>query len=183
MKSPFNIINAQVVYENSHVACHVDTLEKDGKQWEQAYIAKPTPDFDVGIIPYDEEKQGVYMVRQYRHANERFFWQFPGGMGEKGESIIEIAHRELTEETGLTAKKMEVIGLTCNEPGLVRLRTTILVATGLSTGQQCLEHDEAITRVRFISTQDVERMIVQGEFQCGFALAAWTFFRSYVYKG
>jgi hypothetical protein len=92
MKNIPKVVNSRVAYENAHIKCIVDTLTRDGKTWEQAYLSKPIPDIDVSIIPY--ENDGVYILKQYRHANGRELWQFPGGGGEPGASIVDSAHRE-----------------------------------------------------------------------------------------
>ncbi len=177
-RASVKVVGSQIIYQNKHVVTHVDTLEMDGRQWEQVYLAKHLPDLDVGVIPY--ENGGVYMLDQYRHANERYFWQFPGGAGEMGRTLRDAASRELTEETGFVAGKLEVIGQTCNEPGLVQLRTTIFVATDLVKGKRNIEHTEIGMKLKFFTISQVEEMIKKGEIQCGFALAAWTFFRNYL---
>lgn len=178
MKNIPKILSSRTAYQNAHIACLVDTLERDGKTWEQAYLSKPVPDIDVSIIPYENE--GVYMLKQYRHANSKEFWQFPGGGGESDMSIVETAHKELQEETGFSAGRLETIGLTYNEAGLVRLKTTILVATDLRKGERKLEHAEVGMDIHFFTIAEVEMMIASGEIQCGFALASWTFFRNYL---
>src|SRR5476649_822943 len=67
---------------------------------QQDYIAivALTPD---GRIP---------IVRQYRPALERFTWELPAGMVDKGESAAACAQRELLEETGYPAKAVHVLG-------------------------------------------------------------------------
>lgn len=177
-RAPIKVVGSRIVYQNRHVITHVDTLESDGRQWEQVYLAKYLPDLDVGVIPY--ENGGVYMLDQYRHANGRYFWQFPGGAGEAGQTLQDTASRELSEETGLVAGKLEAIGQTYNEPGLVQLRTTIFVATDLVRGKRDIEHTEIGMKLKFFTIEQVEEMIKKGEIQCGFALSAWTFFRNYL---
>jgi 8-oxo-dGTP pyrophosphatase MutT (NUDIX family) len=94
--------------------------------------------------------------------------------------LHDTASRELSEETGLVAGKLEVIGQTCNEPGLVQLRTTIFVATDLVKGNRDIEHTEIGMKLKFFTIEQVEEMIERGKIQCGFALSAWTFFRNYL---
>ncbi len=177
-RAPINVVGSRIVYQNKHAVVNVVTLESDGRQWEQVYLARHLPDLDVGVIPY--ENDGVYMLYQYRRANDRCFWQFPGGAGEVGESLSDTASRELSEETGLVAGKLEAIGQTCNEPGLLKLRTTIFVATDLVKGRRNIEHTEVGMKLKYFTIDQVEEMIKKGEVQCGFALASWTFFRNYL---
>ena len=178
MKHIPKVVNSRVAYENTHIKCVVDTLTRDGKTWEQAYLSKPIPNTDISIIPY--ENGGVYILDQYRHANARKFWQFPGGGGESGDSLMDSARRELTEETGFVAGQMEAIGLTYNEAGLVRLKTTIIVATDLKKRERKLEHTEVGMEMHFFTIAQIEAMIAAGEIQCGFALVSWLFFRNYL---
>ncbi len=67
---------------------------------QQDYIAivAMTPD---GKIP---------IVRQYRPALERFTWELPAGLVDKGENAAETCRRELLEETGFAAKAVHDLG-------------------------------------------------------------------------
>lgn len=67
---------------------------------QQDYIAivAMTPD---GKIP---------IVRQYRPALERFTWELPAGLVDKGEAAAETCRRELMEETGFPAKAVHELG-------------------------------------------------------------------------
>lgn len=67
---------------------------------QQDYIAivAMTPD---GTIP---------IVRQYRPALERFTWELPAGLVDKGEAAAETCRRELMEETGFPAKAVHELG-------------------------------------------------------------------------
>ena len=67
---------------------------------QQDYIAivARTPD---GKIP---------IVRQYRPAVERFTWELPAGLVDKGETAAETCRRELLEETGFPATEVHDLG-------------------------------------------------------------------------
>ncbi|MEI6326546.1 MAG: NUDIX hydrolase [Candidatus Roizmanbacteria bacterium] len=179
-QAPVKVLSSHIVYSNRYIAAHADVLSKSGRQWEQAYVTKPHPEHDVVVVPY--ENGGVYLLNQYRHANTGYFWQFPGGSGEDEQSSDEVALRELNEETGLIAGKLRMIGQTCAEPGLVRLKTTIYVATDLTHGKQHFEHSEIGMKVAFFTLSKIEEMIRSGEIMCGFTLAAWLFFRTYLFE-
>ena len=50
------------------------------------------------------------IVRQYRPALERFTWEFPAGMVDKGETPVDCCRRELLEETGFPARTVHALG-------------------------------------------------------------------------
>ena len=59
----------------------------------------------VTILPVTEKNEAV-MIEQYRVPVKRVFLEFPAGLMEPGENMIEAAQRELEEETGYHAGKM-----------------------------------------------------------------------------
>ena len=63
----------------------------------------------VSVLAMTKERQ-VVLVRQYRPTVEKSTLEFPSGYVEKGESPEEAAKRELFEETGYSAPKMELLG-------------------------------------------------------------------------
>lgn len=58
------------------------------------------------IVPFLDEKTLV-MIRQYRYPLGKVMLEFPAGHVEKGERPLATARRELREETGYRAKRME----------------------------------------------------------------------------
>ncbi|HEU4677867.1 MAG TPA: NUDIX domain-containing protein [Candidatus Paceibacterota bacterium] len=56
-----------------------------------------------GIIPFHHGKDGleVFLIHQYGSAGDTL-WTFPKGRAEEGESPIDTARREFSEETGMT---------------------------------------------------------------------------------
>ena len=52
----------------------------------------------------------IPLVRQYRPAVEAFTWELPAGLVDAGEDPAEGAGRELREETGYPARKIQSLG-------------------------------------------------------------------------
>ena len=50
------------------------------------------------------------LIKVYRQPTKRYLWEFPAGVMDDGESPLEAAHRELAEETGVTATRIELLG-------------------------------------------------------------------------
>ena len=51
---------------------------------------------------YGEDKDKVVLIRQYRYPLGGYVYEFPAGLVEDGEDMLEAAKREMFEETGLT---------------------------------------------------------------------------------
>lgn len=113
------------------------------------------------VVPVDD-KGRLIMVRQYRNALDRYTLEIPaGGLNGENEPTDQAALRELTEETGYHAEKIEL---------LLRIRTTvafcnekidIYVATGLTPGKQHLDEDEFVT-VKAYELDELISMILDG---------------------
>jgi len=99
------------------------------------------------VIPVLETEQGrkFVMVRQWRHGARELSLEFPGGVFEKGENAETAAARELKEETGYSAGKIEKLGEFSPNPAIMANRVHFFLAAELSSpaGQQ-LDDDEYV---------------------------------------
>ena len=82
--------------------CQVKSLSPENK--EGKYIVLDGPDVVI-IIP--ELEDCFLMVEQWRHGSSEICKEFPGGVIDKGETPEQGALRELLEETGLIADRVE----------------------------------------------------------------------------
>ena len=119
---------------------------------QQDYIAivARTPD---GKIP---------IVRQYRPALERFTWELPAGMVEKGEDAATCCKRELLEETGYPATAVHALGALA--PCTARLSNRIH-SFFVETGALVETHvTEAGIELRLVTPEVLAGLIRSGEF-------------------
>jgi ADP-ribose pyrophosphatase len=119
---------------------------------QQDYIAivAQTPD---GLIP---------IVRQYRPAVERFTWELPAGLVDKGEDPAESCERELLEETGLRAEAVYPLGSMA--PCTARLSNRVhsfFVRTGPRPRNASVEQG---IEVRFATPAEIAQLTASGEF-------------------
>lgn len=167
--------SSRIVYRNPYVDIKVDTLERDGIQWEQVYFVKPN-DNAAGVIATDGK--GIYLVHQYRYASKAFFWQIPMGMIDKGNDPLETAKIELKEEAGIIAEKLQNIGMVVAEPGMSPQKVSIFVATELQKGTNNPTELEGEIKVQYFKMDEVHTMIREGEITCGFTLSALMLFKN-----
>lgn len=103
-----------------------------------------------------KEDGRLLMVRQFRNALDRETLEIPaGGLNGEEEPTIDAARRELEEETGYIAEKMEL---------LISLRTTVAfcnekidvyVASNLKKSQQHLDEDEYLD----VEAHDLDELV------------------------
>ena len=100
------------------------------------------------VIPFLGDPAGddpqILLIRQYRYAADGFIYEIPAGRLEPGEPPSECAVRELREETGCTAEKMEHLYTMYTTPGFTDEKIHLFVATGLVRGESALEADEFV---------------------------------------
>jgi ADP-ribose pyrophosphatase len=115
------------------------------------------------IIPVFEDGT-VALVRQYRHAAGKFLLEICAGTLNKGEDPETGAIRELEEEIGVRAAKIEKLTEFYVSPGFLTEKMFIFLATELTETQQNLEEDELLTIERH-SFPELLGMIRLGEIE------------------
>ena len=100
------------------------------------------------VLPFlgdpDGEDPTILLIRQYRYAADGFIYEIPAGRLEPGEPPEQCAVRELREETGCTAAKMEHLYTMYTTPGFTDEQIHLFAATGLERGESALEQDEFV---------------------------------------
>ncbi len=110
-----------------------------------------------GIVPVFADDT-VALVRQYRHAAGKYLLEIPAGSLEKGENPETGARRELEEEIGVSAAKIEKLSEFYVSPGFLTEKMHVFLATELSETKQNLEADELITIEKLTFPQTFEMM-------------------------
>jgi len=100
------------------------------------------------VLPFLGDPGGedptILLIRQYRYAADGFIYEIPAGRLEPGEPPEQCAVRELREETGCTAAKMEHLYTMYTTPGFTDEKIHLFAATGLERGETALEQDEFV---------------------------------------
>ncbi len=115
------------------------------------------------IVPVFTD-QTVALVKQYRHAAEKYLWEIPAGSLAEGELPETGARRELEEEIGVTAEKVEKLTEFYVSPGFLSEKMFVFLATNLTETAQNLEDDELLEIGKFTFEQ-VFQMIRSNEIE------------------
>lgn len=106
----------------------------------------------------------VGLVRQYRHPAGKSLLEVPAGSLEEGEDPLEGARRELEEEIGVAAGKIEKIAEFYVSPGFLSEKMFIFLAMELTPTTQNLEEDELID-IEQIPLAEAVRMARDGRIE------------------
>ena len=108
------------------------------------------------------EDKKLVMVRQYRKPAGKVMLEVPAGKIDKGEKPLEAAVRELKEETGYTAEKVEFLTEFYPSVGYSEERLYLYLCTGLTPGETCFDENEAI-EIEEIDLDRLFKMAMSGE--------------------
>jgi len=117
----------------------------------------------------------IVLIRNYRFAVDEHLYELPAGMLEEGEDPAECAARELIEETGYRAGRMEKLGAFYTGPGTTDENMHAFLATELTGGQQDLEAYEEI-RVEVFGDAAIRQMVADGTIHDGKTIAALAYY-------
>jgi ADP-ribose pyrophosphatase len=98
----------------------------------------------------------VTLIRQLRPAVDFCMIEAPAGRLDPGEEPAVCALRELAEETGLKAQKIESLGVLHPSPGVFDEVIHLFLATGLSSTKALPEEYEDISTVRLPLAEAVQ---------------------------
>ena len=98
----------------------------------------------------------LLMVRQYRNALDRETLEIPaGGLNTADEPTREAAARELEEETGYVAGKLELLLTLRTTVAFCNEKIDVYLATNLKPGKQHLDEDEVLN----VESHDLDELV------------------------
>jgi ADP-ribose pyrophosphatase len=113
----------------------------------------------------------IVLIRNYRFAVDETLYELPAGMLDGDEPPEVGAARELTEETGYSAGRLEKLGRFFTGPGTCDERMHAFLATELAPGRQDLEVYEQI-EVEVRPGREVREMVADGRIHDAKTIAA-----------
>lgn len=139
----------------------------DGSSGELEIIRHPGAS---AVLPFLSDPAGpdpqILLIKQYRYAAEDFLYEVPAGRLDPNESPADCARRELLEETGCTAERVEPLYTFFTTPGFIDERIHGFIATGLTRGESKREADEFMTLETMTLSRSLE-LIQKGEIRDG----------------
>lgn len=174
------LISATRLYSGKVVNLDLDTVRfPDDSIGQLEMLRHPGA---AAVVPFLDPPGGadpqVVLIRQFRHAADGYIWEVPAGRLDGGEPPESCAARELEEETGMRARRLERLTSIYTTPGFTDERIHLFLADGLEPGAEHREADEFM-ELHTLRWSKVLGMIERGEIVDGKTLVSLLFVQSF----
>jgi ADP-ribose pyrophosphatase len=157
-------ISTRRVHTGRIINLDTDTVRfPDGSVREMDMIRHPGASAIVPFLtdPHSSDPE-LLLLKQYRYAAEQYLYEIPAGRLDGAEDPAHCAERELKEETGCRASKIDFLFTMYTTPGFTDERIHVFMATGLQRGETAHEADEFMT-LEIVSLSRALQLIERGE--------------------
>ena len=159
-KNPWSFISSKQIYDNPWIHVYEDQIinpaGKPGIYGKVCFKSQA-----VGIIPVDADGN-TYLVGQHRYTLNEWSWEIPMGGSPLDEDCRQTALRELQEETGLIAGKLEQLLHLHTSNSITDEEGYVFLATDLAQGSMSLEDSEHDLEVKKLPLIEAIEMAQDG---------------------
>jgi len=156
----FKVKESSIIFSGKVFDLKVDKIEYDSGNSGIREVAVH-PGGAVVIPVLDNGK--IIMVKQFRYPLQRTILELPAGKLDKDEDPYVCAVRELEEETGYKAGKVEKLGAICTTPGFCTEILHIYLAKDLVSGNHNREEGEYGMEIYEYSFEEIQEKISKGD--------------------
>jgi ADP-ribose pyrophosphatase len=150
---PLHLLGSEKIFKGAVFDVERDRLrEENGIEIIREVVRHPG---GAGALPLFDDGR-VALVKQYRHPARRELLEIPAGRIEDGETPEICATREVEQEIGFRAGRIEKLAEFYSTPGFCEERLYVYLATSLTPSSQALDHDELIEIVYLPFTEAVK---------------------------
>ena len=163
-------LKTEEIYRGRIFEVSLATVREEGKTYTREIISHPG---SAVIVPVFADET-VALVRQYRHPARKYLLEIPAGSLAPGEDPKAGAKRELEEEIGVRAARVEKLTEFYVSPGFLSEKMHVYLATDFTESRQNLEDDELL-RVERIPLRACAELIKNGEIEDAKTMIGLTF--------
>lgn len=153
------LLDSQQIFKGKILTVKIDqVLLQNGHKSTREVVFHPGA---VAVLPILANGD-LILVRQFRYPVGVELLEVPAGKLDENESPKECALRELEEETGYRAQRIEYIGYIFTTPGFSNEKIYLYIAEGLIKTVQNLDQDELL-KLEILRPQEVLTKCLNGE--------------------
>ncbi|MDX9875536.1 MAG: NUDIX hydrolase [Spongiibacteraceae bacterium] len=170
IRGPWRRLNSRQVYDNPWLEVrHEEVITPGGTNG--IYGVVHFKNRAIGILPIDDE-QHTWLVRQFRYTINQPCWELPMGGGPLDQSPKMCARRELAEEVGLHAERLDELLRVHVSKSVTDEEAIVFVARGLSYVGAQLEETEADLEVLRLPLAEAVEWALDGRITDVISIAA-----------
>ena len=166
-RNPFVVLSSRRVYENAWIAVTEHAIQKP-RGGDGIYGVVHFKNRAVGVVPYADGS--VWLVGQHRFPLDQYSWEIPEGGAPLTEDLEDCARRELAEETGLQAGRLEKLFSMHLSNSATDEIAHVFLATDLTQGVPDWEDTEELA-IRKVSVRELFEAVLAGEITDGITVA------------
>ncbi len=137
------------------------------------YVRSISPGNAAGVVVLPRYRDEVVLLRHFRHATREWHLELPRGYGTAGAEVDDDARRELREEIGVPATRLEPLGIMYPDNGSAGTPVGLFYAE-VSEEPRYPELGEGIDAIRRVSVGELAGLIADGTVNDGYTIAACT---------
>jgi 8-oxo-dGTP pyrophosphatase MutT (NUDIX family) len=165
-ESGFRVVGSETLVDAGFLSLsRLHVAASDGEEFDRHVVHHPGAVVVVPVITNPGGGSDALLVRQWRVATGRDLLEVPAGKRDvEGEAPETTANRELEEEIGYVAGRLDKLCEFYNSPGFCDEYTHLFLATELEERtRSAVSHEEAAMTIERVPLDRVDDLIASGE--------------------
>jgi ADP-ribose pyrophosphatase len=154
-------LSSKLILDHKQMKISEDIVElPNGKK--SIYVRRTPSENDSVIIIAIDAMGKILIQQEYSYPPDKIMYQLPGGSMLSGETVLEAAHREAAEESGIDAKNAQIIGSYYVNNRLSDKKQNVVLFADIFKSKLKEDGDEFIETM-WISEAKLFKMIASGK--------------------
>jgi len=163
---PFRVVGSSTLCDAGFLSVsRLRVAGPDGDEFDRHVVHHPGAVVVVPVIANEDGSSAALLVRQWRVATGSVLLEVPAGKRDvEGEEPATTANRELVEEIGYEAGRLDKLCEFYNSPGFCDEYTHLFLATELEERTRAaVSHEEAAMTIERVPLDRIDDLIATGE--------------------